>query len=123
MSEFWPKTLCILVHIFTSFLIYVNPLTLVNVHQYQRCHIPQDWIIHVLDIHARNVKICHSHFLTRQAICYKRNYKTPSHSRCSCGRGGIDYSKRVCILATFLLRIILLLVASLVVPHFSKFIH
>ena len=32
----------------------------VNVHQYERCHIPQDWITQILNIHAREVKTCHS---------------------------------------------------------------
>ena len=54
-----------MVYIFTSFLSYVNPLTLVNVHQYQRRHIPKDWNFQVLDIHAREFKTCHSTFLNK----------------------------------------------------------
>ena len=54
---------------------------------------------------------------------YKRNLNAPSQSHCCRGRLSINYSKRVCILATFLLRIMLLREASMFVPHFATLSH
>jgi hypothetical protein len=52
----------------------------------------------------------------------KYDIEAPWYHHSCRGRGSIDNSKRIYIPATFLLRIILLFVASLAVPYFQHFL-